>query len=169
MDAEKYSIYYPMVDCYRFKEFKYYDDEKDPDEAIIFKLECPFEIGVLMNHLYNIILRMYKDLGSREKVENEIEKIKKNPIDSNYKKYYYRFIILSDLFHADYKYLKENYLIKQYLVPDEKSFYKPFSHPDLPDIICPFSINEFYYKILPRAINIIIKNVYDENEKIYFS
>ena len=34
MEEEKYSMYYPLIDCYRIKEYNYNNDEKDTDAAI---------------------------------------------------------------------------------------------------------------------------------------
>ena len=46
------------------------------------------------------------DLGSS--VEKELEKIKNNPNGISNKKYKCYNVFLSDLFHPNYKYLKEN-------------------------------------------------------------
>ena len=31
MEKEKYNIYYPLIDCYRIKEYQYDNVEKDTD------------------------------------------------------------------------------------------------------------------------------------------
>ena len=59
-----------------------------------------------MNNLNIMIEEMHMDLGSS--VEKELEKIKNNPNGISNKKYKCYNVFLSDLFHADYKYLIEN-------------------------------------------------------------
>jgi len=162
MDKDKFTKYYPLVDCFiRKKNFQYYyDDKDDEDEVFLFKLESPLEIAVLMNYLRFIITDMCNELGDRETVEKEIKKIQNNPDDLNNKKYKYKKVSLSELFKANYTFLSKNVIIRSPLVPNEEAFNKNFSRPDVPNITCPFSLKEFYLVILPRAINILINNYY---------
>ena len=156
--------YYSLIECYseafrdkldNIKE----DDEDDEDESpdiAFFIYDSPIDIRVLMKYLDNIIEQMYKNLGTKENVVEAVEKIKNRTIEDK-KQFKWKDIYLEDLFTADYYYLKNNFILRYDLVPDEKSFTNKYSRDEC-DFIWPFSLKELFYFFLQKGIEIFIDN-----------
>lgn len=151
-----YENYYCLVDCYA-KGAIPSDMNKDSDEVFIFKLNCPIDIPLLMNYLGLIIGNMYKKLETKEKVMEEIEKIKKSLTNNDYK---WNKFSLKNMFENDYNYLISTDLLKPDLVPNITYFIEKYSHPEIKDLLYPFTIKQLFNILLNRAINICINNYY---------
>ena len=108
-----------------------------------------------MKYLWFIIRQIYKDLGSKEKVEKAIEKIK-NERNKNIKTYNWNDVYIEDLFTADVNFLKKIFILRRDLVSDERSFINNYSRPDF-DFEWNFSLKEIYFYFLRRGIEITIK------------
>ena len=153
MEDKKFEKYDCLITCYSQDEFKY--DEDKPEDFALFALECPIEISILMKYLWFIIRQIYKDLGSKEKVEKAIEKIK-NERNKNIKTYNWNDVYIGDLFTADVNFLKKIFILRRDLVSDERSFINNYSRPDF-DFEWNFSLKEIYFYFLRRGIEITIK------------
>ena len=111
MEYKKFEKYNCLIDCYSKDKFKYlYIDEEEPDDYAFFSLDRPIEISVLMKYLDFIIEQMYLDLGSKEKVEKAIERIKNEKV-RNIKTYSWNDISIEDLFDADINLLKKIFIL----------------------------------------------------------
>ena len=153
MEDKKFEKYDCLITCYSQDVFKY--DEDKPEDFALFALECPIEISILMKYLWFIIRQIYKDLGSKEKVEKAIEKIK-NERNKNIKTYNWNDVYIEDLFTADVNFLKKIFILRRDLVSDERSFINNYSRPDF-DFEWNFSLKEIYFYFLRRGIEITIK------------
>ena len=162
-EYDKFAMYYSLVDYLKGEDYypKEDEDEKDSDDAFIFKLKCPFVIGPLLGCLKPIINNMCMKLKTKSNVEKEIKKIKDSPNSTSFGKDIYNKVCLVDLINADYTYLKYKFFLKWDLVPNEDFFYKTFSHIYAPEISFSFTLKEFYDMIITRAINILINNFFD--------
>ena len=156
MEYKKFEKYNCLIDCYSKDKFKHlYFDEEEPDDYALFSLDSPIEISVLMKYLDFIIEQMYMDLGSKEKVEQAIERIKNKKV-RNIKTYSWNDISIEDLFDADINLLKKIFILRRDLVSDERSFINNYSRPDF-DFEWNFSLKEIYFYFLRRGIEITIK------------
>ena len=144
--------YFCIIDGSNFDK----EDELEPDDIAILRLERPIEIGLLIKYLRFIIKQMYEDLGSKEKVEEAVDKIKSEKIVKE-KKYKWKDIYLEDLMNADFNYLKEKFLLKNDLVPDENAFINQYRRPEF-DLYWPFTLKELYFYFLQKEIEIMIDN-----------
>ena len=163
MEYKKFEKYNCLIDCYSKDKFKYlYIDEEEPDDYAFFSLDHPIEISVLMKYLDFIIEQMYLDLGSKEKVEKAIERIKNEKV-RNIKTYSWNDISIEDLFDADINLLKKIFILRRDLVPDESSFINNYSRPDF-GFEWNFSLKEIYFYFLQRGIEICIEN-YSNHKK----
>ena len=166
MEEDKFIKYCEILDCYKKEEPAHdIEEEMKDDKFFFFAFDCPFEISILMNHLFHIIRNICEKFPTRMNVETEIENIKNNPDVPRYKDYKYGIFVLPDLFTADYNYLKNHFLLKERLIPNEESFNLKYSRPDIPDDVYPFSPKELFHKMLSYAINIYIDNYYPKNKK----
>jgi len=163
MEYKKFEKYNCLIDCYSKDKSKYlYNVEEQPEDYALFSLERPIEISVLMKYLDFIIEQMYIDLGSKEKVEKAIERIK-NEKARNIKTYSWNDISIEDLFNADIDLLKKIFVLRRDLVHDENSFINNYSRPDF-DFKWNFSLKEIYFYFLQRGIEICIDN-YSNHKK----
>ena len=133
------------------------EDENEPDDVFLLTYENPISISVLMKYLRFIIKQMYLDLGTKEKMEKAIEEIKNGKKISEEKKFQWKDIYLEDLFKADFYYLKKIFVLREDLVPDEKSFINQYSRPEY-NITFPFTLKEIFLYFLQKGIDIFIDN-----------
>ncbi len=164
MEYKKFEKYNCLIDCYCKAKYKYlYIDEEEPDDYTLFTLDRPIEISMLMKYLNFIIEQMFIDLGSKEKVEKAIEKIK-NEKDRKIKTYSWKGIFIEDLFDADINVLKKIFILRRDLVLDESSFINKYSRPDY-DFKWDFSLKEIYFYFLQRGIETCIENYSNQKKQ----
>ena len=163
MEYKKFEKYNCLIDCYSKDKYKYLNiDEEEPEDYILFTLDCPIEISILMKYLNFIIEQMYIDLGSKEKVEKAIERLKSEK-DRKIKTYSWKGIYIEDLFDADINLLKKIFILRRDLVPDESSFINNYSRSDY-NFEWNFSLKEIYFYFLQRGIETYIEN-YSNHKK----
>lgn len=164
---EKFKNYFPLIDYYNFEQKIEIYSESDTEEEEIFKYYFPMNIIILMRYLQNIIDIICEKLIEKEKVQQEIEKLKtmaKLSDGNKISSYKWKDIDLFDLLKGDFYYLKEKFILKKDDVPDYKAYINNFSFPNS-DYVFPFSLKEIYHALLERAIDVTISNHYSKFKK----
>jgi hypothetical protein len=162
--VDKFKPYYIFVDHYILDKniTKIYEEESEPLKVSFFKDFNPFNMAILMRYIKNIVNNMCKNLILKNKVEEEIEKVKYN-INNNINSctiWKWKDITLVDLIKGELDFLKKNFIITNEMPIDKNSFINNnFIHP-LNCEAYPFSLKELYYMLLYRGIFVSINNYY---------
>ena len=147
--VDKFKPYYIFVDHYILDKniTKIYEEESEPLKVSFFK---------------DFNNNMCKNLILKNKVEEEIEKVKYN-INNNINSctiWKWKDITLVDLIKGELDFLKKNFIITNEMPIDKNSFINNnFIHP-LNCEAYPFSLKELYYMLLYRGIFVSINNYY---------
>ena len=165
--TEKFENYYQLVDVFNndMSKFKCFD-ESSPGEEILFKSLTPIAIEILMRYLKPIINDICTELGSKEKVQKEIEEIKhliSNKSDNKIKEYKWKGVTIIDLLKGDYSFLKKKFILEHELVPSIDYYINDYKYPSI-ECSYPFSLKELYKVLIERGINILIDNYYSDNK-----
>ena len=169
---EKLKTYYSMVDMYDINKMNKVEylpyNESDTEEEEFFKDFFPINLDLLIRYLEHTIYDICKKFLDKEKVLNEIEKLKKeitNDLEINdTSDYTWNDVSLKELLKGDYNYLKAKFLFKFKAVPDYNSFINYFCYPET-ELVYQFSIKELYSMVIERAINVVVNNYYSEKKK----
>ena len=159
---DKFKNYFPLIDYFNFEQKADVFSENDTEEEEIFKYFFPMNITLLMRYLQNTIDIICEKFVEKEKISQEIEKLKtiaKSSEENKMSEYKWKDIDLVELLKGDYNYLKEKFVLKVDYIPDNKSYINNFSFP-ISEHVFPFSIKEIYHALLERAIDVTISNYY---------
>ena len=163
---DKFKDYYSIIDVFDLskRDDIHFHDDDELDESDFFLFYSPFNMAVFMRYLQYIIYDMCDNMSSKENVQNELGSLYEGK--NTGKDYKWKDISLLELMKGNYNYLKEKFVIKDYYVPDRSYFINNFCYPDM-ETVYPFSLKEFYFKLLKRGIDITINNYFFEkrNEK----
>ena len=66
--------------------------------------------------------------------------------------------------NANFNYLKEKFILKNDLVPDENTFINKYCKPEF-NFVCPISLKELYFYFLEKGIEICIDNYSNYKKK----
>ena len=152
---------------------KYFNSEYqyEFDTLDLFTLNCPIILPMLEKIVHEIANEgLYNDCRTKEEAEAKLEDIQNSP-NKYIGKYKWQNISVVELFFMDFNNLINNHLINLELVPNEKSFNERFFYKNIPEMVYPFSIKEYYPKIvfkkLKRTIDIYFNTLnYKKNNGI---
>ena len=163
---DKFKDYYSIIDVFDLskRDNISFHDVDELDESDFFLFYSPFNMEIFMRYLQYIIYDMCDNMSSKENVQNELESLLDGK--NTGKDYKWKDISLLELIKGNYNYLIEKFVLKDYYVPDRSYFINNFCYPDM-ETVYPFSLKEFYFKLLKRGIDITINNYFFEkrNEK----
>ena len=163
---DKFKDYYSIIDVFDLskRDNISFHDVDELDESDFFLFYSPFNMEIFMRYLQYIIYDMCDNMPSKENVQNELESLLDGK--NTGKDYKWKDISLLELIKGNYNYLIEKFVLKDYYVPDRSYFINNFCYPDM-ETVYPFSLKEFYFKLLERGIDITINNYFFEkrNEK----
>lgn len=120
----------------------------------MFKDFSPFNLSGLIYYLEKIIYIICDKFIHKDNVQQEIQNLKnklKEQKQDDSIDYKWKNINLILLLKGDYKYLKDNFIIRSDYAPDNISFMKIFSYPNT-SVVLPFSIKEIYAQFYERGI-----------------
>lgn len=163
---DKFKDYYSIIDVFDLskRDNISFHDVDELDESDFFLFYSPFNMAVFMRYLQYIIYNICDTMSTKENIEKEIESLLDGK-NSN-KDYKWKDISLLELIKGNYNYLIEKFVIRDDYVPDRSYFINNYCYPDM-ETVYPFSLKEFYFKLLERGIDITINNYFFEkrNEK----
>ena len=159
----KFTKYYPKIDVFDITKTNNitYDTDSETEDESFFNAFFPFNTAILMNYLKFIIYEMCDNFVQKGKVLEQIKLLYNE--EKNQKDFKWKDISLKELIKGNYTYLKQTFIIKHDIVPNNNFFINNYSFPE-DNVIYPFSLKELYTIFLERGINITINNYYLEKE-----
>ena len=160
---DKFKDYYSIIDVFDLskRDNISFHDVDELDESDFFLFYSPFNMAVFMRYLQYIIYNICDTMSTKENVQNELGSLLDGK--NTGKDYKWKDISLLELIKGNYNYLIEKFVLKDYYVPDRSYFINNFCYPDM-ETVYPFSLKEFYFKLLERGIDITINNYYFEKK-----
>ena len=123
-----------------------YQDEFDSLDY--FMVDCPITLPLLDKIVNDIAMEgIFNDCSTKEEAVAKLKDIHNSP-NKYYGKYKWHNISIAELFKMDYNNLIKNNLINLELIPSEKFFNERFFYKYIPEMIYPFSVKEYFPKIL---------------------
>ena len=162
---DKFKNYYLLIDKYDIEKNVSFYAENKTEEETLFKYFFPMNLVMIIRYVDNIINKICEKLIDKEKVLNEIDKIKKLAKSSeknNSPDYKWKNVV--EMIKGDFSYLKEIFILKDEDVPDKQSYINNFRYPNS-EYIFPFSIEELYHVLLNRTLDVMISNYYSKKKK----
>ena len=163
---DKFKDYYSIIDVFDLskRDNISFHDVDELDESDFFLFYSPFNTAVFVRYLQYIIYNICDTMSTKENIQKEIKSLYEGK--NTGKDYKWKDISLLELIKGNYNYLIEKFVIRDDYVPDRSYFINNYCYPDM-ETVYPFSLKEFYFKLLERGIDITINNYFFEkrNEK----